>query len=162
MSYARWLMTQYLQRRLAPDEHVDHINDNSLDDRIENYQLLTPAENNSKSNLGRPSPLKGIEKGWTHGTTYGWIKKKCRCVECDKARLKFYKERNAKRKAENKSKLTESNRQPRSAYKGPCPHGSFRSYKRGCRCGECRAANTLWSKVKKEKGESLPTTEKIV
>lgn len=95
-------------------------------------------------------------------TTYGWIKKKCRCVECDKARLKFYKERNAKRKAENKSKLTESNRQPRSAYKGPCPHGSFRSYKRGCRCGECRAANTLWSKVKKEKGESLPTTEKIV
>lgn len=41
-------------------------------------------------------------------------------------------------------------------------HGSFRSYKRGYRCGECRAANTLWSKVKKEKGESLPTTEKIV
>lgn len=46
MSYARYLMSVHLARKLDPIlEQVDHINDNSLDDRIENFQLLTRTQN---------------------------------------------------------------------------------------------------------------------
>lgn len=98
VSYPRYLMEQHLGRELLPEEQVDHINEDFTDDRIENLQLLSRAENNRKSNLGRPSPLKGIEKGWTHGTTYGWMKKKCKCLECVLAKTIWNEERNKKRR----------------------------------------------------------------
>jgi len=48
-SYPRYLMEQHLGRKLEDWEHVDHINNDPTDNRIENFQLLTPAENNRKS-----------------------------------------------------------------------------------------------------------------
>lgn len=48
-SYARYLMSCHLERYLKEDEHVDHINDDKLDDRIENLQILSPEENARKS-----------------------------------------------------------------------------------------------------------------
>ena len=48
VSYARYLMSVHLGRSLGKTEHVDHINDDCLDDRIDNFQLLTPAENAEK------------------------------------------------------------------------------------------------------------------
>jgi hypothetical protein len=42
-------MEQHLGRKLLPDEHVDHINNDKTDDRIENYQILSPADNLRKS-----------------------------------------------------------------------------------------------------------------
>lgn len=56
-SYPRYLMEQYLGRTLQEWEHVDHINDDFTDDRLENLQILTPAENNRKS-------AKGVEMLW--------------------------------------------------------------------------------------------------
>jgi len=50
-SYARYLMSCNLKRYLNNDEHVDHIDNNKLNDIIENLQILTPAENNIKKNL---------------------------------------------------------------------------------------------------------------
>lgn len=97
MAYARWLMSQHLQERIADTVEVDHMNEDPLDDRIENYQLLTSSDNAKKSQLGKQSPLKGIEKGWKHGTIYGWMKKKCDCGECTIAKRCWYDERNAKR-----------------------------------------------------------------
>ena len=41
-------MSVHLKRWLTKDEHVDHINDDKSDDRIENYQILTLTENNQK------------------------------------------------------------------------------------------------------------------
>ena len=48
-SYPRYLMEQHLGRELRPEEHVDHINNDKTDNRIENLQLLTLAANNRKS-----------------------------------------------------------------------------------------------------------------
>lgn len=48
-SCPRYIMEQHLGRKLETWEHVDHKNDDFTDDRIENLQLLTQAENNKKS-----------------------------------------------------------------------------------------------------------------
>lgn len=94
-SYPRYLMEQHLGRELSPVEHVDHINNNPSDNRIENLQLLSQLENNRKSNLGKTSPLRGIEKGFTHGSIYGWKNKKCTCDKCLIAKRKWNNKRNA-------------------------------------------------------------------
>jgi hypothetical protein len=47
-SYARYLMSCHLKRFLSKDEHVDHIDNNRLNDVIENLQILTQQENNKK------------------------------------------------------------------------------------------------------------------
>lgn len=57
-SYPRYLIEQFLGRELESWETVDHINEDFTDDRIENYQLLTRAENVSKSmRLRRPAEV---------------------------------------------------------------------------------------------------------
>ena len=48
-SYSRYLMEIALDRKLESWEHVDHINNDPTDDRIENYQILTQKKNNQKS-----------------------------------------------------------------------------------------------------------------
>ena len=48
-SYARYLMSCYLKRYLKKDEHVDHIDNNKLNDTIDNLQILSPADNNKKN-----------------------------------------------------------------------------------------------------------------
>lgn len=48
-NYSRFLMEQHLNRELLTKEHVDHINGDKTDDRIENLQVLTQAENAIKA-----------------------------------------------------------------------------------------------------------------
>lgn len=48
-SYPRYLMEQKLNRKLNSSEHIDHINGDHTDDRIENLQILSQKENNQKS-----------------------------------------------------------------------------------------------------------------
>lgn len=45
LSYARYLMSVHLGRVLEDCEQVDHINGDKLDDRIENFQLLSEEDN---------------------------------------------------------------------------------------------------------------------
>ena len=40
----REVMEQHIGRSLRPDEHVHHINENHTDNRIENLQIVSPAE----------------------------------------------------------------------------------------------------------------------
>lgn len=47
-SYPRLLMEQHLGRELLPEETVDHINNDKTDDRVENLQILTLADNARK------------------------------------------------------------------------------------------------------------------
>lgn len=48
ISNAKYMMSVHLKRHLLKDEHVDHINNDKLDDRIDNFQILSLAENNRK------------------------------------------------------------------------------------------------------------------
>lgn len=98
-SYPRYLMEQHLGRKLETWEQVDHIDEDPTNNSVDNFQILTVAENNRKSNVGRPSPLQGREKGFTHGTVYGWMKKKCQCGLCQKHKASWSDTRNAKRRA---------------------------------------------------------------
>jgi hypothetical protein len=57
MSYARYLMCVHLSRRLCIDEHVDHINDDRKDDRLENFQILTQEQNRRKYAEANPKKI---------------------------------------------------------------------------------------------------------
>ena len=96
-SYARYLYEEAFGP-IPSHMHVDHIDGDSLNDALENFQLVCQSDHNRKHNTGKPSPLAGVEKGFTHGTSYGWMKKKCRCDECAQAHRAFHDKRNASRR----------------------------------------------------------------
>lgn len=52
MAWARWLMTAHVGRRLTREEHVHHINEDSLDDRLDNYEIITPQEHRRRHGKG--------------------------------------------------------------------------------------------------------------
>lgn len=56
-TYARYLFAAHLGHWIPKELEVDHINNDPTDDRIENYQLLTPEENISKFHKYRISLL---------------------------------------------------------------------------------------------------------
>lgn len=89
----------------------------------------------------------GGERGWTHGTTYGWMKKKCRCPEC----LLVMQLRNEKRR------ITEGARGPYKQRGIEAEHGTSTRYRYGCKCDVCKAAHTQRArdyKAKKLKKEN--------
>lgn len=47
-SLARYRMSVHMQRYLAKHEHVDHVNNDKTDDRIENLQILSQRDNARK------------------------------------------------------------------------------------------------------------------
>ena len=74
-SYARYLMSIELGKRLAKTAHVDHIDGDKLNDTLENLQVISLAENNKKAALER-----GVER------TYAAL----RCPGCGR---RFVRER---------------------------------------------------------------------
>lgn len=61
ISYARYLMSIHLGRFLKESEIVDHKNENKMDDRLDNFQILTKGQNNSKSKRFNGLKLSVIE-----------------------------------------------------------------------------------------------------
>lgn len=57
-NYARYLMQKHLGRRLKLSECVDHIDENKLNDKLSNLQVLSVAENNLKNLLFRARKAK--------------------------------------------------------------------------------------------------------
>lgn len=79
-SYARYLMSTHIGRMLTKEEKVDHINNDKLDDRIENFQILTHSENLRKSTNGQkfvqyPCARCGAIKTVRKGLDYGYLKR---------------------------------------------------------------------------------------
>ena len=73
------------------------------------------------------------EDVFTHGTLYGWMKRKCECDTCASAKRDWYDARNEKRRGTSGVSI--------GPYKQPAEHGTSRMYKRGCKCDACKAAN---------------------
>jgi len=57
LSYPRYLMQLHLGRALLPHEHVDHVNNDKLDNTISNLQLLSLRENNHKHSALHPEKM---------------------------------------------------------------------------------------------------------
>ena len=70
--------------------------------------------------------------GWTHGTWYSWQTMGCRCEVCWPLWRQFNDERNAARRSAATARLPYGRR-------SEC--GEYITYRRGCRCADCRAAN---------------------
>lgn len=84
----------------------------------------------------------GFQQGITHGTYYAFQRKKCVCEVCELAKREWYDKRNAKRRdAEG----------PRGPYNQPAEHGTYKRYKRGCKCDLCRAANTAHAREQRQR-----------
>jgi hypothetical protein len=58
VAYARFLMEQKLGRKLKRSEEVDHKDENPLNDKLSNLQVLTQAQNTSKSHRLKPRSVK--------------------------------------------------------------------------------------------------------
>ena len=53
MSYAKYLYTSYYKEDVDKSFHIDHINGNKMDDRIENLQKITGNFNRKKDHEGK-------------------------------------------------------------------------------------------------------------
>jgi hypothetical protein len=80
--------------------------------------------------------------GYTHGTTYAWMRKKCTCDTCALAKRKWNDQRNANRRSTTGS---------RGPYEKNPDHGTTKRYYRGCRCQDCRAANAKRERIRRSK-----------
>ncbi len=78
------------------------------------------------------SSVRMLAKGFTHGTTYGWMKTKCKCDICQAAKDTFNQNRRLNRRSDT----------GRGEYNQPTTHGTKLMYSRGCKCPECKAANS--------------------
>ncbi len=72
-SYARFLMSVKLGRRLRKEEQVDHIDEDKTNDSVDNLQIIT-----QKDNLHKNAKFRFPER---HGTS-SMYRKGCRCDEC--------------------------------------------------------------------------------
>lgn len=66
MSYAKYLYTSYYKCDVADGDQIDHINNNKMDDRIENLQVISRKMNICKSHsikemVERICPICGVK-----------------------------------------------------------------------------------------------------
>ncbi|GLU88930.1 hypothetical protein Agsp01_11850 [Agromyces sp. NBRC 114283] len=83
-------------------------------------------------------------KDFTHGTVYGWMKRKCDCGECQRAKRAWNRIRNAKRRDATRA----SGGGPRGEYRRPAKCGEVLMYRRGCRCTDCKGAAAKYERLR--------------
>lgn len=105
-AYARYLMSVKLGRFLEPNETVDHINEDKTDDRLENLQLMSTADNIKKH-------ANYVSKPFEHGTYRMYHRGKCRCEACSAAN----KEVQNRYRTKHKEEINQRRRDKRRALK---------------------------------------------
>ena len=142
----RWLMEQHIGRRLGTDEVVHHLNENKLDNRIENLEILSREEHTRM-----------------HAKTAELYK--CVCPLCDKeferegrdvrGNIKkgkagpFCSRECAGKYGQSKQTTT---RGGTTSDPTTWKHGSANTYSyRGCRCELCKTANNEKKKAERSK-----------
>lgn len=121
----------------------------TLKDELDKCQLLCFDCHVSKSRSDyndRVTSGKLVVKPFTHGSSYAWMRLKCLCDIC----LEAKKQSNSIR---SKGK--------RNSYNVDVVHGSARSYYRGCRCDDCKLANTIKERFRLA-GVLLSSVDRIV
>ena len=78
-----------------------------------------------------------LEIGFVHGGVYGWMKRKCECDMCVRAKREWQDKRNAARRSVGSG---------RAEYGRPAEHGEILMYRRGCKCLDCKAANAAYAR----------------
>lgn len=141
---SRFLMEKNLGRRLARTEHVDHVDEDKTNDCLENLQVLSIGDHARKTRSGKRSPLKGVDRGWKHGTRYGWDNKECACDECAAVKRMHMDRRNADRRV----------LEARGPYRKDRDHETRTMYRIGCRCDACRAHNAARARALRESKKS--------
>lgn len=76
----------------------DWYNDGWWGEVLTKCQLLCELCHKKKSSAESSARMLAI--GFTHGSIYGWMKKKCKCLECEIAKRDWNDKRNAKRRAQ--------------------------------------------------------------
>lgn len=77
-----------------------------------------------------------MERKFTHGTIYGYMKMKCKCGLCAAKKVEVNNARNEKRRSG-------------AGYKQTVDCGTRLSYTRGCRCILCTEDNTTYARSKR-------------
>lgn len=54
--FHRWIMEQFIGRELEPFEDVHHLNDNKLDNRLENLEIIEHGKHTTLHNLRGKKP----------------------------------------------------------------------------------------------------------
>lgn len=126
----REIAARALGRRLEKGEHVHHRDGSRTNNAETNLEVLSASKHSAYHATGRPSPLKGVELGWQHGTIYAWMKKRCECSECSAAKRAWLDERNTTRRSGS----------ARGHYQKNPDHGTTARYYRGCRCAFCKGS----------------------
>lgn len=98
----------------------------TLLDELDKCQLLCAQHHKEKSSRESFARV-------THGKYWAAYHWKCQCELC----LSFKKKNRADRREKRTGSRSEKRRLPRT-------HGTYAMYKHGCRCDECKAANTAY------------------
>lgn len=136
IDHKRWEEKSFNIARLWPESKLPMVYE-----ELKKCQLLCSDCHLSKTRVDL-SNIMHSKYEFTHGTFYGWMRKKCTCEVCLAHKASFYDKRNKKRR---KGGLEPT----KGVYGRPADHGEMLKYKRGCRCAECRRANA--EKVKADR-----------
>jgi hypothetical protein len=151
ISYARYLLEQYLGRKLESWEQADHIDNDPTNDVIENLQILTSKENN----------IKAVKHFGKEAKWYYFI-----CPECNKLCRVLESQYRANNIKQGKfgpfcgkscsGKWSRRIQISAGINVNEIKHGTESTYKyRKCRCDLCREAHTLNARVQRERKRNM-------
>lgn len=105
--------------------------DARLTGELDKCQLLCETHHLEKTVRDKPP--------FRHGTIYGFMKIRCSCTECSDRKNTWNAARNTARRSQNVG--------GRGTYGRSAEHGDILMYRRGCKCPECKAANTAYART---------------